>query len=60
MVVFALPNTDHDAIFQGVYETHHLACAGMHGDFEGIRLSPHLYNTLEEVEVAVDAVAAHA
>jgi selenocysteine lyase/cysteine desulfurase len=59
VVVFALPNADHDAIFQGVYETHHLACAGMHGEFEGIRLSPHLYNTLEEVETAMEALAAH-
>ena len=59
VVVFEIPGKDHDAIFQGVYETHRLGCAGMHGDFVGIRLSPHIYNTLDQVEVAVDAVAAH-
>jgi len=59
LVIFEIPGKDHDAIFQGVYETHNLGCAGMHGDFVGIRLSPHIYNTMDQVEVAVDAVAAH-
>jgi len=31
----------------------------MHGLFNGIRFSPHLYNTMDQVEVAVEAVAAH-
>ena len=59
VVVFEIPGKDHDAIFQGVYETHRLACAGMHGDFVGIRLSPHIYNTIDQVELAMEAVAAH-
>jgi selenocysteine lyase/cysteine desulfurase len=29
----------------------------MSGDFTGVRFSPHVYNTLEEVEHVVDAVA---
>jgi selenocysteine lyase/cysteine desulfurase len=59
VVVFALPGADHQAVYQGVYETHRLGCAAMGGDFEGIRLSPHIYNTLDEVTGAMDAVAAH-
>jgi selenocysteine lyase/cysteine desulfurase len=60
VVVFALPGADHGTIFQGVYESHHLGCASMGGEFAGLRLSPHLYNTLAEVEVAMEAIAAHA
>jgi selenocysteine lyase/cysteine desulfurase len=60
VVVFELPGRDHDAIFQEVYRTHRLGCAAMHGLFTGIRLSPHIYNTLEQVEEAVEALAAHA
>ena len=60
VVVFALPGADHRDVFQGVYETHQLGCAAMGGAFDGIRISPHIYNTLDEVEWAVDAVLAHA
>jgi selenocysteine lyase/cysteine desulfurase len=60
VVVFALPGADHGTIFQGVYESHHLGCASMGGAFAGLRLSPHLYNTLAEVDAAVEAIAAHA
>ena len=59
VVVFAVPGRDHDAIFEGVYETHRLGCASMHGLFSGIRLSPHVYNNMDQVEAAVEAVAAH-
>jgi len=37
-----------------LYDEHRIAGAGMGG---GIRLSPHFYNTLEDIERAVDAVA---
>jgi selenocysteine lyase/cysteine desulfurase len=60
VVVFALPGADHRAVFQGVYETHRFGCASMGGAFEGIRISPHIYNTMAEVDAAVEAVAAHA
>ncbi len=60
VVIFALPGGRHREIFQAVYETHHLGCASMGGAFDGIRLSPHLYNTMGEVETAVEAVAHHA
>jgi selenocysteine lyase/cysteine desulfurase len=59
VVVFEIPGRDHDAIFEGVYQSHRLGCAAMHGLFNGIRLSPHIYNTLDQVEAAVEAVAAH-
>jgi selenocysteine lyase/cysteine desulfurase len=59
VLVFALPGADHQALFQGVYDTHHLGCAAMSGEFDGIRLSPHIYNTLEDVEGAVEALVAH-
>ncbi len=60
VVVFSLPGADHDALYQAVYRTHRVACAAMHGEFEGIRFSPHIYNTLDDVEAAIAAVAAHA
>lgn len=59
VVVFEIPGKDHDAIFDGVYRTHRLGCAAMHGQFVGIRLSPHIYNTMDQVDLAVEAVAAH-
>ena len=59
VLVFALPGVSHGEVFQKVYETHHLACTGRGGAFDGIRLSPHIYNTLDEVERAVEALAAH-
>jgi isopenicillin-N epimerase len=58
-VIFEIPGADHDAIYQGVYETHKLGCAAMHGLFVGIRISPHIYNTMDQVELAVEAVVAH-
>ncbi len=59
VLVFALPGVSHGEVFQGVYETHHLACTGRGGVFDGIRLSPHIYNTLDEVGRAVEALAAY-
>lgn len=60
VLVFALPGADHRAVYQGVYDSHRLGCAAMSGEFDGIRLSPHIYNTLDEVGIAVEALAAHA
>jgi selenocysteine lyase/cysteine desulfurase len=59
VVVFELPGADPDGIFQGVYETHRVGCAAMHGLFNGVRISAHIYNTMDQVEVIADAVAAH-
>jgi isopenicillin-N epimerase len=57
VVVFTVPKGNHSEIFQGVYETHRLGCAAMGGAFAGLRISPHLYNTMDEVGMAVQAVA---
>jgi len=60
VVVFSVPGATHRDVFQKVYDSHNLGCAAMGGAFDGIRLSPHLYNSLADVEMAVDAVAAYA
>jgi selenocysteine lyase/cysteine desulfurase len=60
VVVFALPRGGHREVFQSVYESHRLGCAAMGGVFDGVRLSPHVYNTMSEVDTAVEAIAAHA
>ncbi len=60
VLVFALPRGGHREVFEAVYETHRLGCAAMGGAFDGVRLSPHLYNTMDEVDAAVEAIAAHA
>ena len=60
VVVFSLPGGAHREVFQGVYENHNVGCAAMGGEFDGIRLSPHIYNTLDEVGAAVEAMADYA
>lgn len=57
VVVFSIPGATHRDVFQRVYDSHNLGCAAMGGAFDGIRLSPHLYNSLADVETAVNAVA---
>ena len=59
VVVFDLPGADRGTVYQGAYESHRLGCASMGGAFAGIRLSPHLYNTMSQVEIAVEALAAN-
>lgn len=59
VVVVVLPNGNHREVFEAVYDSHGLAGAGMGGAFAGLRLSPHLYNTMDEVGQAVDAVASY-
>ncbi|MFH1763165.1 MAG: aminotransferase class V-fold PLP-dependent enzyme [Gemmatimonadota bacterium] len=59
VIVFALPGVDHREVFQNVYETHHIGCAAMSGAFDGIRLSPHVYNTLDEVDRTVGVLAGY-
>lgn len=59
VLVFSIPGATHGDVFQGVYENHRLGCASMGGAFEGIRLSPHIYNTLEDVRSAVEALSTY-
>jgi selenocysteine lyase/cysteine desulfurase len=57
VVVFTVEGREPRPIFEELYAEHRIAGAGMGGDFAGVRFSPHLYNTMEEVERAVSAVA---
>jgi len=43
--------------FERLFEEFDVACARMSGEFDGIRFSPHIYNTMDQIEFAVDAVA---
>jgi selenocysteine lyase/cysteine desulfurase len=57
VVVFAPPGADARQLFNALYSDHNIAGASMGGDFTGVRLSPHIYNTMAEVERVVDVVA---
>ncbi|MFQ5604046.1 MAG: aminotransferase class V-fold PLP-dependent enzyme [bacterium] len=56
IVVFTLPNVDLSKVLATLYHEHNIGCTVLSGDFKGIRLSPHIYNTLEEVETVVKAI----
>lgn len=61
VVVFDLPGlADPVAGFRALYREHGVAGAprGRGGAFPGIRLCPHVYNTMDDVERAVEGVAA--
>ena len=53
VVIFVPPGFERAAL-NTLYDEHSIAGAGMSG---GIRLCPHIYNTLADVETVVDAVA---
>ena len=57
VVVFAPAGVDLNRASRRLYEEFRIGCAVMRGDFAGIRLSPQIYNTMEEVERAISAVA---
>ncbi|KPJ92078.1 MAG: hypothetical protein AMS18_08135 [Gemmatimonas sp. SG8_17] len=57
VVVFSRTGADPRAAFERLYSEHTVAGAAMGGDFAGVRLSPHVYNTMEEVDRAANAVA---
>jgi selenocysteine lyase/cysteine desulfurase len=57
VVVFALPNVEARKAFQALYTQHQIAGAAMGGEFTGVRLCPHVYNPMADVERAVAAVA---
>ena len=57
VVVFHLPGVDHRAVYDRLYLRHQVAVAAMGGAFPGIRFSPHIYNTLDDVERAVARLA---
>ena len=57
VMVFRVPGADMSAAYQALYSDHRVAGAGRGGEFDGIRLSPHIYNTLADVDYVIDAIA---
>ena len=57
VMVFRVPGADMSAAYQALYSEHRVGGAGRGGEFDGIRLSPHIYNTLADVDYAIDAIA---
>jgi len=53
VVVAQFPDQDHVQLFNQLYEQHHIACAPT----GGLRFSPTIYNTPEEVNKVIDALS---
>jgi selenocysteine lyase/cysteine desulfurase len=60
VVVVVLPIENHRNVFQRLYSEHRIAGAPRGGDYPGVRLCPHIYNTMAEVERVADALAEEA
>ena len=58
VVVFEVPGMDVRTTYGRLYEEHRVGCAQRGGEFPGLRVCPHIYNTLEDVNRVVEAVAA--
>ena len=54
VMIFSIPDTNGRDLFNRLYSEHHIAGAPSGA---GVRLSPHIYNTMEDVDRAVGAVA---
>jgi selenocysteine lyase/cysteine desulfurase len=50
VVVFAIPGQDARALFEALYRDRDVAGAAMGGAFAGVRLCPHIYNTMDEID----------
>ncbi|MFQ5704944.1 MAG: aminotransferase class V-fold PLP-dependent enzyme [Gemmatimonadales bacterium] len=59
VVVFSVPGANARELFDTLYTQHNIGCAAMGGDFTGIRLSPHIYNTMQQVDRVVAAISDH-
>lgn len=57
VVVLRVPGADHPELYRRLYEEHRIGCALRGGEYEGIRLCPHIYNMIEEVERVAAAIA---
>jgi selenocysteine lyase/cysteine desulfurase len=60
VVVFSLPESDPRKLHETLYAEEFIGSAAMGGEFLGLRLSPHIYNTMAEVDRVVEAVGSHA
>lgn len=56
VVVFTLPGVDTRALYTRLYAEHDIAAAAMSGEFAGLRFSPHVYNTMEDVNRVFDVL----
>jgi isopenicillin-N epimerase len=54
VVIFHIPGVDPSQVLEILYRKYNVGCAVMG---QNIRFSPHFYNTLEDIDKAVDAVA---
>ena len=57
-MVFKIPGMNLDGVLNKLYEEYHIGCAVFGGDLAGIRMCPHIYNSMDQIDNAVDAVAA--
>jgi len=57
VVVFHVTDLDLNKALDTLYHKYNIGCAVFPGDSGGIRLCPHIYNTIEEIDKAADAVA---
>ncbi len=57
VVVFQIPGIDLDNALDTLYHKHNIGCAVFGGESGGIRFCPHIYNTVEEIDKAVEAAA---
>jgi isopenicillin-N epimerase len=57
VIVFSAPGIDLNKALNTLYQKHNIGCAVFGGDLAGIRMCPHIYNTEEEIDKTVDAVA---
>lgn len=57
VVIFDVAGVDLNKALDILYHKHNIGCAVFGGVTGGIRLCPHIYNTAEEIDRAVDAVA---
>ncbi len=57
VVVFHIPGADLGKVLDTLYHKHNIGCAVFGGESGGIRFCPHIYNSLEEIDKAIGAVA---
>lgn len=57
VIVFAAPGIDLSKALNTLYLKHNIGCAVFGGDLAGIRMCPHIYNTEEQIDKTVEAVA---
>ncbi|MFV1987437.1 MAG: aminotransferase class V-fold PLP-dependent enzyme [Gemmatimonadota bacterium] len=60
VVVVVLPIENHRDVFQRLYTEHSIAGAPRGGEYPGVRLCPHIYNTMAEIEHVADVLAEEA